>query len=57
MTGRRRPAPNGAEPLIMNAALLPPDQVVPLGRHMLRDVDEPQAVFGLVADQRQVAAR
>jgi adenylate cyclase len=39
------------------AALLPPDQVVPLGRHMLKDVDEPQAVFGLVADQRQVAAR
>ena len=29
------------------AVLLPPDAVEPLGRHMLKDIDEPQAIFGL----------
>jgi adenylate cyclase len=29
------------------AALLPPERLVPLGRHALKDVEAPQAVFGL----------
>jgi adenylate cyclase len=35
------------------AELLPPDQLVPLGRHALKDIDEPQAVFGLAAIRNQ----
>ncbi len=29
------------------AALLPPNEAVPIGRHLLKDIDQPQAVFGL----------
>ena len=36
------------------AALLPPDCVVPLGRHRLKDIDETQAVFGLRPMDQQI---
>jgi adenylate cyclase len=38
------------QPVIVSAdlaGLLPAEQLVPLGRHPLRDIDEPQAVYGL----------
>ena len=31
------------------AALLPEREVVPLGRHALKDIDEPQPIYGLSA--------
>jgi adenylate cyclase len=34
------------------AALLPKEQLVPLGRHALKDIDEPQAVYGLAEEGR-----
>jgi adenylate cyclase len=38
------------QPIVLShavAALLPPDATVPIGSHLLKDVDEPQQVYGL----------
>jgi len=39
-------------PILLSSAfarLLPENEAVPLGRHALKDIDQPQAVFGLRA--------
>lgn len=45
-------------PIVLSAeiaALVPAEQVVPLGRHVLKDIDEPQAVYGLATSSAAVA--